>query len=68
MSFSDLPAIAPAGVGTPAARAPRDIAVQRAYLRAFLDRFVRGRRSSLLERRSARWPQVRVRFRRACCS
>jgi predicted dienelactone hydrolase len=68
MSFSDLPAIAPAGVGTPPARASRDVAVQRTYLRAFLDRFVRGRRSSLLERPSPRWPQVSVRFRRACCS
>jgi dienelactone hydrolase len=65
MSFSDLPAIAPEAFKT---RSARTIAVQRAYLRAFLDRYLRDQRSRLLEGPSTRWPQVSVRYRRECCA
>jgi dienelactone hydrolase len=63
-SFSDLPVSAPAGIGAPRTPSARDIALQRAYVRAFLDRYVRGRRSTLLEGPSRRWPQVRFTYRR----
>jgi dienelactone hydrolase len=68
MSFSDLPVVAPESVRARGTSAARDIAVQRTYLRAFLDRFLLGRRSALLERPSARRPRVTVQFRRGCCS
>jgi hypothetical protein len=58
MSFSDWPVTAPANVGARKTPSARDIAVQRAYLRAFLDRYVLGRRPRLLEGPSRRWPQV----------
>jgi hypothetical protein len=46
----------------------RDIALQRAYLRAFLDRYVRSRRSGLLAGPSRHWPQVSFAYRRQCCA
>jgi dienelactone hydrolase len=64
LSFSDLPAIAPAAVRARTPPTLRDIAVQRAYLRAFLDRSVRGRPGRLLDGPSRRWPQVRFLYRR----
>jgi pimeloyl-ACP methyl ester carboxylesterase len=67
LSFSDLPAIAPAAVGGRRAPSPRDIAPQRTYLRAFLDRFVRGRAAALLDGASSRAP-VHVAYRRNCCA
>jgi len=66
-SFSDLPVSAPASIGAPKKPSVRDIAVQRAYLRAFLDRFLLGRRSPLLEGPSPRWPQVSFSYRQRCC-
>jgi len=66
-SFSDAPVIAPLASGVGRHPSARDIAVQRAYLRAFLDRYVRGRRSALLDGPSARRPQVSVRYRARCC-
>src|SRR4051812_30337382 len=62
-SFSALPVPAPAGIGAPKTPSARDIALQRAYVRAFLDRYLRGRRSALLEGPSPRWPQVRFTYR-----
>src|SRR3954470_5827322 len=62
-SFSDLPVSAPAGIGAAMKPSERDIALQRAYVRAFLDRYVRGRRSALLDGPSRRWPQVRFAYR-----
>jgi len=41
-----------------------DAAVQNAYVRAFLDRYVRGRDSRLLAGPSPRWPQVSIRQRK----
>jgi pimeloyl-ACP methyl ester carboxylesterase len=67
LSFSDLPAIAPAAVGGRRAPSARDIAPQRTYLRAFLDRFVRGRAAALLDGASPRAP-VHVAYRRECCA
>jgi dienelactone hydrolase len=64
LSFSDLPAIAPAAVGARRPPSMRDIAVQRVYLRAFLDRYVRGRPARLLDGPSKRWPQVHFLYRR----
>ena len=64
LSFSDLPAIAPAAVGARRPPSVRDIAVQRVYLRAFLDRYVRGRPARLLDGPSKRWPQVHFLYRR----
>jgi hypothetical protein len=66
-SFSDLPVSSPAAIGAPQPPSARDIAVQRAYLRAFLDRYVRGRRSTLLEGPSPSWPHVSFPYRRRCC-
>jgi dienelactone hydrolase len=66
MSFSDLPVIAPEAFGGRASA--RHIAVQRTYLRAFLDRYVLGRRSRLLDGPSRRWPEARVRYRAECCA
>jgi dienelactone hydrolase len=63
-SFSDLPVSAPAGIGAPRTPSARDIALQRAYVRAFLDRYVRGRRSVLLDGPSRRWPEVHFTYRR----
>jgi pimeloyl-ACP methyl ester carboxylesterase len=57
-SFSDWPVTAPGNVGARRTPSVRDIRVQRAYLRAFLNRYVLGRRSRLLEGPSRRWPQV----------
>ncbi|MEA2322799.1 MAG: hypothetical protein QOD81_2649 [Solirubrobacteraceae bacterium] len=65
MSFSDVPIVAPGSVGT--TRPARDVAVQRAYLRAFLDRYLLGRPSRLLAGPSRRWPQVTFGQRRLCC-
>src|SRR4051812_23529445 len=67
-SFSDLPVTAPALVGAPKPPSVRDIALQRAYVRAFLDRYVRGRRAALLDGPSRRWPQVGFPYRRRCCA
>lgn len=67
-SFSDLPAIAPTALSPGAARSVRAIAVQRAYLRAFLDRYLLNRRSRLLTGPSSRWPQVAFQYRQHCCA
>jgi dienelactone hydrolase len=67
-SFSDLPVTNPAAIGAPRVPSARDIALQRAYLRAFLDRYVRGRRSGLLAGPSRHWPQVSFAYRRRCCA
>jgi dienelactone hydrolase len=63
MSFSDLPVIGPDGPDVGKTRSARDIVAQRAYLRAFLDRYVRGRRARLLDGPSRRFPQVHVAYR-----
>jgi predicted dienelactone hydrolase len=68
MSFSDLPAIAPTALSPGAPRSVRAIAVERAYLQAFLDRYMLGRRSPLLTGPSPRWPHVSVQYRRQCCA
>jgi hypothetical protein len=61
-SFSDLPVVAPAGPDVGKKPSVRDIVVQRAYLRAFLDRYVLRRRSPLLDGPSRRFPQVRFAY------
>jgi predicted dienelactone hydrolase len=65
MSFSDWPVTQPANIGARRTPTARDVAVQRVYLRAFLDRYVLGRRSHLLDGASRRWPQVGFPCRRA---
>jgi hypothetical protein len=67
-SFSDLPVTAPTLVGAPKPPSVRDIALQRAYVRAFLDRYIRGRRAPLLDGPSRRWPRVGFPYRRRCCA
>jgi len=68
MSFSDLPAIAPTAIlGARRPPSRRDVTVQRTYLRAFLDRYVRDRRSRLLDGPSDRRPDVRIAYRARCC-
>lgn len=57
-SFSDVPILAPGFT-------PGDIATERAYLRAFLDRYVLGKRSPLLAGNST--PRIRVDYRHRCC-
>jgi hypothetical protein len=68
LAFSDLPAIGPTALSPGRPRSVRAIAVQRAYLRAFLDRFMLNRRSALLTGPSPRWPQVSFQYRRRCCA
>ena len=68
LAFSDLPAIGPTALSPGRPRSVRAIAVQRAYLRAFLDRFMLNRRSALLTGPSPRWPQVSFHYRRRCCA
>lgn len=64
-SFSDLPVIDPRAPDLGKTPSARDIAVERVYVRAFLDRYLSGQRSALLEGPSARWPQVRFAYRHA---
>ena len=63
-SFSDVPAIAPETLTDAKRPSACDVAVQNAYVRAFLDRYVRGRYWRLLAGPSARWPQVSIRQRK----
>jgi hypothetical protein len=65
LSFSDWPVTTPRNIGARRTPTARDIAVQRTYLRVFLDRYVLGRRSRLLDGPSQRWPQVGFPCRRA---
>jgi dienelactone hydrolase len=62
-SFSDLPVVGPAGPDVGKTPSVRDIVAQRAYLRAFLDRYVLGRRTRLLDGPSRRFPQVHIGYR-----
>lgn len=62
-SFSDVPAIAPETLTDAKRPSARDLIVQNDYVRAFLDRYVRGRYSRLLAGPSPRWPQVSIRQR-----
>lgn len=66
-AFTDLPVVAPTALSLGGPRSVRAIAVQRAYLRAFLDRYMLNRRSRLLTGPSPRWPQVTFLYRRRCC-
>jgi hypothetical protein len=68
LAFSDLPAIGPTALSPGRRRSVRAMAVQRAYLRAFLDRYMLNRRSRLLTGTSSRWPQVTFLYRRRCCA
>ena len=67
-AFSDVPAVAPTDPSPGGPRSVRSIAVQRAYLRAFLDRYLLNRRSRLLSGPSSRWPQVTFLYRHRCCA
>lgn len=60
MSFSDLPVLYPGAPGLGRYASPRDLALQSAYVRAFLDRELLGRPAPLLEGPSTRFPQVTV--------
>jgi dienelactone hydrolase len=68
LAFTDLPAVGPTALSPGRPRSVRAIAVQRAYLRAFLDRYMLNRRSRLLTGTSPRWPQVTFQYRRRCCA
>ena len=67
-AFSDLPAVAPTALSPGGTRSVRAIAIERAYLRAFLDSYLLNRRSTLLTGPSPRWPQVTFLYRRRCCA
>src|SRR3954452_15547468 len=54
---------APALLGAARLLSVRDIALQRAYVRACLDRYVCDRRTSLLDGPSRRWRQASVPYR-----
>ena len=63
-SFSDLPVVAPASLSVGKWRASaKDIVMQRVYVRAFLDRYVRGLPSPLLDGPSPRFPRVTFTYR-----
>jgi len=62
-SFSDLPVMGPGSPDVGKTPSARDIVAQRAYLRAFLGRYVLGRRAPLLDGPSPRFPQVSVTYR-----
>jgi dienelactone hydrolase len=63
MSFSDLPVVGPAAPALGKTPSARDIVAQRTYTRAFLDRYVLGRHTGLLDGPSRRFPQVHVGYR-----
>lgn len=64
LSFSDLPVVAPAAVSVGKWRASaQDIVIQRVYVRAFLDRYVLGLPSPLLDGPSPRYPRVTFNYR-----
>jgi dienelactone hydrolase len=58
MSFSDLPAIYPGFAGLGRNSSPRDVVLQAALVRAFLDRELRGLPAPLLDAPGRRFPQV----------
>lgn len=58
MSFSDAPLIAPERYRDIAINSRRANAITNAYVLAFFDRFLRGRRQPLLEGISPRFPEV----------
>jgi dienelactone hydrolase len=62
-SFSDLPVIMPATPSVGKRPSARDIVLQRAYARAFLDRHLRDRPSRLLDGSSRRFPRVSFEYR-----
>ncbi|MCP9486458.1 MAG: Cpe/LpqF family protein [Gaiellaceae bacterium MAG52_C11] len=63
-SFSDLPVVSPGAVSVGKWRASaKDIVMQRVYVRAFLDRYVRGLPSPLLDGPSPRFPRVTFTYR-----
>jgi predicted dienelactone hydrolase len=59
LSFTDAPVAAPGFPGTGTIPGPRAVTIERAYVRAFLDTYARGRSSSLVRRPSSRFPEVR---------
>ncbi|MFN0153130.1 MAG: Cpe/LpqF family protein [Gaiella sp.] len=64
MSFSDLPVLAPSSLNVGKWRASaQDIVIQRVYVRAFLDRYVLGLPSPLLDGPSPRYPRVTFNYR-----
>jgi dienelactone hydrolase len=58
MSFSDAPMVAPERYRDIAINSRRANAITNAYVMAFFDRFLRGRRQPLLEGISPRFPEV----------
>jgi dienelactone hydrolase len=63
MSFSDMPVVAPDALRLGKRPSARDIVLQRAYVRAFLDRHLLNRPSPLLDGPSRRFPQVSFEYR-----
>jgi dienelactone hydrolase len=64
MSFSDGPALWPAALNIGKWKASaKDIIIQRVYVRAFLDRYLLGLPSQLLDGRSLRYPRVTFSYR-----
>ncbi len=65
-SFSDLPALFPGALSVGKWRSSaQDIVVQRAYVRAFLDRHLQDRPSPLLLEPSPRFPRAKIEYRAA---
>ena len=59
-SFSDMPFIAPERYRNIEINAARALTITNAYVLAFFDRYLRGRRQPLLEGNSADFPEVTV--------
>jgi len=61
-SFSDMPFIAPERYSNIQIDATRALAITNAYLLAFFDRYLRGRRQPLLEGNTRLFPEVTLQF------
>jgi predicted dienelactone hydrolase len=59
LSFTDIPVVAPGFPMTGTIRGTRVVRIERTYVEAFLDSYVRGRRSPLVKAPSRRFSEVR---------
>ena len=57
-SFSDMPFIAPERYSNIKINAARALTITNAYILAFFDRYLRGRRQALLEGNAPMFPEV----------
>jgi hypothetical protein len=59
-SFSDMPLISPARYSNIQINAARALTITNAYILAFFDRYLRGKRQPLLESNASTFPEVTV--------